>query len=165
MQKPLRIAFAASMCVAAASIVLRYALEPGKHPRRESTDLTLSFVGYSNGMAIVELKNSTQKTVQLAYGYIEILFQNPTNDSTFAGEPHRVNSSDVLTPGGSTRESFPTPTNGLCWRATVAAFDGREFDRKKTVERSWVWRHRPRWLFKQYPKLEYVHADTVWIAP
>jgi len=164
-QKVIRIAFAVSVGITIASVVLRFALQPGEHPRRQSQDLIFSFLGYSNGMAVVELKNRAKEAVQLAYGYIEIEFRNPTNGSISAGEPYLVSNNSLLAPGALFRESFPPPTNRLCWRASLAAFDVRELNRKRALEHNWLWRNRPRCLFKQYPKLDYVHADTDWISP
>src|SRR5258708_2196010 len=165
-RRVLLIAFAASVCVTIASIALGFASEPADHPRQPASDLSLSFLGYSNGLAVVQVKNQGKEKVQLAYGYIEVEFRNPTNGSVFfSGEAYPVSSSHVLASGALFRDLFPPPANGFCWRAMLAAFDGRELKRKQAVEGSWFWRHRPSYVVKRYPELAVAHADTEWIAP
>ena len=160
------LAFGAAVFITMVSFGLRFGLEPAEHPRRQASDLALSFLAYSNGMAVVEVGNRGTQKVQLAYGYIEIEVRDLTNGSvSFSGDAYRVSGSDVLSAGALFHDSFPAPTNRACWRATLAAFDGRELERKQAVEASWLWQHRPLWVLRQYPKLSLVHADTEWIGP
>jgi len=125
----------------------------GAERSRQSRMLELSFLGCTNGNAIVQIKNRSSQGVWLhervyIYSRDPLLIVNTydiTNAQPLAGRATQI-------------AAFPAPTDLPHWRAEVGGVGMHEIYINYVLSRTWP--------FKVHPRANYVrYAQTDWITP
>ncbi len=120
---------------------------------RQSRMLELRFLGYTNGNAIVQIKNRASQGVWL-HPHVYIYSRDPfrivynyeiTNAQPLAGRATQI-------------AAFPAPTDLPHWRAEVGGVGMHEVKINNALSRTWP--------FKLHPWANYVrYAQTDWMTP
>ena len=142
----------------------RWSLLPLEQPLPRSNTLAVSLVGYTNGDAIVEVRNRSRQAVHLDYGcaiYAPYSIPDST-DHFIAG--YRISNGSPLSPGAVARVQFSAPTNRPHWRAEVAFMGDREQRLGKWLRGTWPFNLCPP---EHYPSklMEPQVKSSCWIAP
>jgi hypothetical protein len=158
----------ATLVLTILSVVMNYWLFrslPYDHPQRPRwRSLTVSFVGYTNSKATIEVKNRWGQTVSLE-PYVDIDLTDHEHRLLYsAGGYHRVPSTTNLdlVAGATVKLTFPAPTNCHKWRAVVSGVGERDLRWDKALRSSWYYWNGPRWIFR-HNLVHAGYAQTEWI--
>jgi len=134
--------------------------EPPTEPAlRQSRALTVSFLGYTNGDAIIQVTNQSAQILHLFKGWvIYSRYHGYEAKGRFSGGCG-ISGSPLL-PRTAIKVRFPAPTNQLYWRAEVRSYEDR---RARMLQ--WIGRRLYRRLTVDNRILGLRLAGTDWIAP
>ena len=122
----------------------------------QSRSLKVSFLGYTNGNAFIQIKNRTSHTVHL--WTIGVYSRDPEHVAGWHLSSYDITNGSRLSAGATIVTDFPAPTNHVLWRAAVGGVDQRELNIKRALKDTWLFRP---YLFVVHPR----YAQTDWIAP
>jgi hypothetical protein len=133
-----------------------------KRPGGRSHALAISYLGWTNGNAVLEVKNLAARTTFLS-DYVIIEYRNPVDASDYiTGEYLPIN--NTLPPGGACKVSFIVDNNRLHWRAVAGEVE-QVSKRATDVYYKIPWAWQSAWAAKLLPKQRFDYAETDWIAP
>jgi hypothetical protein len=122
----------------------------------------VTFVGYTNGQAMIQVSNRRGQPVCLEP---EVWVCYANHPFRFEGDVHLLtNTTQALAAGHALQFAFPAPTNHRAWRAMVGVGGQRDIAIANAVHDSWLWRHYPALISRFYHTPEVQYAETEWIA-
>ena len=147
-----------ALAVVIISIAVQYwAMRPAAWSLPRSNELSVSFIGYTNGLAMIEVTNRARYAIDLDHG-LAIYTRHDSDDRNgrFRG-CHVFTNALPLLPGTAVRACFPAPTSRLQWRVEVVCVGDREKKFKNALN--------PYLPPKYALRLQFRGATTEWIAP